>query len=224
MGKYSREYKDYYKKIGKDRDKISKINKRQDKRYYVKKFIYQVVGAIVLLGLLFILKNIPLKEGNDIYVFSKNTLNNDINIKNYKERILDKIDEIKKIVLGEETLKEKIKNEYIMPISGDYKSTNNAVIINPKAGCSEILASYRGVVDILDEDDNGKYIIINHKNGIQTYYGYIKETNVKVGQIVDKGRVIGRCSNKGVYFQIVYMGIEKNPLELINLDNEKKLL
>ena len=94
MGKYSREYKDYYKKIGKDRDKISKINKRQDKRYYVKKFIYQVVGAVVLLGLLFILKNIPLKEGNDIYVFSKNTLNNDINIKNYKERILDKIDDI----------------------------------------------------------------------------------------------------------------------------------
>lgn len=224
MGKYSREYKDYYKRIGKDRDKISKINKRQDKRYYVKKFIYQVVGAVVLLGLLFILKNIPLKEGNDIYVFSKNTLNNDINIKNYKERILDKIDEIKKIVSGEETLKEKIKNEYIMPISGDYKSTNNAVIINPKEGCSEILASYRGVVDILDEDDNGKYIIINHKNGIQTYYGYIKEANVKVGQIVDKGRVIGRCSNKGVYFQIVYMGIEKNPLELINLDNEKKLL
>ena len=224
MGKYSREYKDYYKRIGKDRDKISKINKRQDKRYYVKKFIYQVVGAVVLLGLLFILKNIPLKEGNDIYVFSKNTLNNDINIKNYKERILDKIDEIKKIVLGEETLKEKIKNEYIMPISGDYNSTNNAVIINPKEGCSEILASYRGGVDILDEDDNGKYIIINHKNGIQTYYGYIKETNVKVGQIVDKGRVIGRCSNKGVYFQIVYMGIEKNPLELINLDNEKKFL
>ncbi|MCI5727602.1 MAG: M23 family metallopeptidase [Clostridium sp.] len=224
MGKYSREYKDYYKKIEKDRDKISKINKKQDKRYYVKKFIYQVVGAVVLLGLLFILKNIPLKEGNDIYVFSKNTLNNDINIKNYKERILDKIDEIKKIVLGEETLKEKIKNEYIMPISGDYKSTNNAVIINPKAGCSEIVASYRGVVDILDEDDNGKYIIINHQNGIETYYGYIKETNVKIGQIVDKGRVIGRCSNKGVYFQIVYMGIEKNPLELINLDNEKKLL
>lgn len=224
MGKYSREYKDYYKKIEKDRDKISKINKNQDKRYYVKKFIYQVVGAVVLLGLLFILKNIPLKEGNDIYVFSKNTLNNDINIKNYKERILDKIDEIKKIVLGEETLKEKIKNEYIMPISGDYKSTNNAVIINPKAGCSEIVASYRGVVDILDEDDNGKYIIINHQNGIETYYGYIKETNVKIGQIVDKGRVIGRCSNKGVYFQIVYMGIEKNPLELINLDNEKKLL
>ena len=58
----------------------------------------------------------------------------------------------------------------------------------------------------------------------ETYYGYIKETNVKIGQIVDKGRVIGRCSNKGVYFQIVYMGIEKNPLELINLDNEKKLL
>ena len=43
----------------------------------------------------------------------------------------------------------------------------------------------------------GKLVIINHGNGIQTYYGHCSKLNVKVGETVEAGDVIAEVGSTG---------------------------
>lgn len=69
------------------------------------------------------------------------------------------------------------------------------------AGCgygSNIFAAQSGtVVKVAQKFDNGKYIIINHNNGYYTLYAHLSGFNVKEGQNVSKGEVIGFMGQTG---------------------------
>ena len=48
--------------------------------------------------------------------------------------------------------------------------------------------------------DNGSYglfVVINHHNGYSTLYGHMIKVNVNVGEIVEKGQVIGLMGSTG---------------------------
>jgi len=68
----------------------------------------------------------------------------------------------------------------------------------------------------------GKYIIINHDSGYQTYYGHLSSYKVKEGEIVKKGQVIAKSGNTGMstgpHLHYTVLSGEKtiNPLTLIN--------
>ena len=69
------------------------------------------------------------------------------------------------------------------------------------AGCgygSNIFAAQAGVVAKVGyKYDNGNYIIINHNNGYYSLYAHLAGFNVKEGQTVSKGAVIGTMGKTG---------------------------
>ncbi|HCY06023.1 MAG TPA: hypothetical protein DHS57_01660 [Erysipelotrichaceae bacterium] len=67
---------------------------------------------------------------------------------------------------------------------------------------------------------NGNYVIIDHGNGYETYYGHLNVPSpLPIGYRVDKGEQIGQIGKTGwatgphVHFFIMYYGERKNPCE-----------
>lgn len=64
----------------------------------------------------------------------------------------------------------------------------------------------------------GNKIVINHNNGMKTLYAHLKTINVKVGQTVPKGHVIGIMGNTGnstgvhLHFEVWKNGKLQNPM------------
>ncbi len=58
----------------------------------------------------------------------------------------------------------------------------------------------------------GNLIVLRHANGLETYYAHLSERNVKVGEIVKAGEVIGKGGNTGrstgshLHFEVRYHG------------------
>ena len=83
----------------------------------------------------------------------------------------------------------------------------------------KIYAADRGVIEINSYNGvNGNYVVINHNNGFETYYGHMKEPSpLAVGTAVDKGDVIGNIGMTGlatgphVHFFIIENGERRNP-------------
>ena len=61
-----------------------------------------------------------------------------------------------------------------------------------------IKAAYRGEVVIAEYSSSaGNYIMLNHGNGLATVYMHCSKLNVSVGQIVEKGDIIGLVGSTG---------------------------
>lgn len=89
-------------------------------------------------------------------------------------------------------------------------------------GNKRIMAADNGVVEFAGTRNGlGNAIIINHRNGYKTVYGHLSKINVKEGQIVEKGDVIGIMGNTGnstgthLHFEIHVNGKPKNPLNYL---------
>ncbi|MDD6794587.1 MAG: M23 family metallopeptidase [Clostridiaceae bacterium] len=255
MGNYREQYERYYGGIGRkstnNRLNLQGYSKKPqnkvDKNYglaerWTKKLLYQLVGALLLICLILTIKMIPLQQTKAVYNETKELMDEKINIKDaimsinipdteeYKERILDYIDEINSAVNGEKTLKEKIKDNYIVPVSGivtkSQESSNSIDIITE--GENDILSVYDGIVEESVDEGENKYLLINHDNGVESYYGLLSVINVKKGDKVAKGQVIGKAGNvdsdkkKGIEFKMIYMGNEKSPGDLLDLSSLKE--
>lgn len=256
MGNYRAQYENYY---GGVKGKTSGLKHRaqgyisngrhtregnqQGAGRLMKKIIRQLVGALVLVVLLLVIKMIPLEETKKAYIVSKEMMDKNFNVnetvmainiegaEEYKEQALDYIDEIKSLVVGDKTLKEKIKEEYIVPTLGKVKmldDTNKGIAILTEADKS-IIAAFDGTVREIKEDGEEKHLIVNHGNGIETYYGLLSSINVKEGDKVSKGENLGKSgmidsdNTNGVVFKVIYMGIEKDPNELMDLSSLEKI-
>lgn len=143
---------------------------------------------------------------------------------------LDKI----KIKLEELTsAKEVLEKNFMVPCSGEIlkefnkeedlclkKEFHKGIDIACKE--NEITATNNGKIKEIGYcDEGGQYLIIDHGNGIESKYYFLKELNVDINQEVSKGDIIAKGSktkdekNEFIHFEITYMGEEKNPLEFI---------
>lgn len=245
MGSYKKQYEIYYSSLRnkksvpeRERDTLNrKNNQKNDNNKYLNKFLRQCCAAGVLLGMVLIIKNIPLQETKEVYTISRDVVDDNLiltkcvmainipKLDNYKEKTLDFIDKCKSDVTGKKTLKEVIRNNFIIPVSGKYKSLNKeneAGIIIKTDKNKDVLASYRGTVIDINCINKEKYITIDHGNGVESYYGCLSSTNVKEGDKIKKGQIIGKAGTvdkeDGVIYKIIYLGMEKDPTELINFD------
>lgn len=81
------------------------------------------------------------------------------------------------------------------------------------AGGTVISASYSG--------NAGNLIVINHGNGLQTYYMHCSRMYVSAGQTVEKGQNIGAVGTTGnstgphLHFQVMSGGVPVNPLNYL---------
>jgi murein DD-endopeptidase MepM/ murein hydrolase activator NlpD len=82
-----------------------------------------------------------------------------------------------------------------------------------------IYAADRGVIEENSYNYvNGNYVIINHNNGYETYYGHMNvRSPLQIGDIVDKGDIIGQIGMTGAatgphtHFFIMYLGVRYDP-------------
>lgn len=67
----------------------------------------------------------------------------------------------------------------------------------------------------------GNYIVINHGNGMQTWYQHLSSMSVTVGQTVARGQVIGNVGTTGIstgphlHFEVHVNGVPVNPLNYL---------
>ena len=67
----------------------------------------------------------------------------------------------------------------------------------------------------------GKFVVIDHGNGVSTLYGHMSNVVVSPGQRVSRGQVIGQVGNTGfstgphLHFEFRVNGIRQNPLNYV---------
>jgi biotin carboxyl carrier protein len=72
------------------------------------------------------------------------------------------------------------------------------------------------------ESGYGNLVIINHGNGLQTYYAHNSKLLVKIGQSVDSGSIIAKSGNTGnstgphIHFEVRKNGTPVNPYSYLN--------
>ncbi|MBI0400204.1 MAG: peptidoglycan DD-metalloendopeptidase family protein [Cytophagales bacterium] len=70
----------------------------------------------------------------------------------------------------------------------------------------------------------GHYVVIRHRNGLETIYGHLSKKEVKVGQEIKAGDIIGlggstgRSTGPHLHFEIRYQGLSINPTEIFDFE------
>lgn len=256
MGNYNSQYENYYSSL---------INKRRkndyysysssdgpifkfDKEYILKRFTRELIGVFVLFVFVISCKIIVTPQTKMAYSYSKKILNEnyDLNkaitavkgleLKNIEEKTTNWMENIKSKLTGGKTIKEKIKEDFMIPVEGAVisrfgeettnlkgeKRQHEGIDIDIKTD-SEVVSSYDGKVKAVGEDKNlGKYILIDHGDGIETKYGALADIKVKNEEELSKGTVIGKIGSNNesktshLHFELIYMGENKNPEEYMN--------
>ena len=94
----------------------------------------------------------------------------------------------------------------------DIATRQNSPIIAPAEG----IVNHEGYHRLL-----GRFIKISHGNGMQTLYGHLAKSNVRIGQKVKRGDVIGYVGNTGistgphVHYEVMVNGLPVNPLRYV---------
>ncbi|MFD2036054.1 peptidoglycan DD-metalloendopeptidase family protein [Belliella marina] len=89
-----------------------------------------------------------------------------------------------------------------------------------------IYSTFDGIVRIKSYDRNGYgyYVVVRHKNGLETLYGHMSKLLVEVGQEVKSGDVLGlggstgRSTGPHLHFEVRYQGLSINPTQLFDFN------
>ncbi len=108
----------------------------------------------------------------------------------------------------------------INPITGDREMHEGVDIAtqlgNPIDAPSNGIVSYAG-----PENGYGQTIIIDHGYGITTLYGHLSKIDVKPGEIIKRGQLIGRIGDTGfstgphLHYEVRVNGIPVNPMRYL---------
>jgi murein DD-endopeptidase MepM/ murein hydrolase activator NlpD len=138
---------------------------------------------------------------------------------------------------GYEVVSPKVQSQIIepmtIPVSGTVtkpygwtmvegqSSFHNGIEIQTPVG-TPVKAAYAGtVLEIANNEKLGRVIVISHKDGLVTTYGYCSEILIKVDQQVKQGQVIAKVGkakgeNEGkLYFEANKLGEPINPMDLL---------
>jgi murein DD-endopeptidase MepM/ murein hydrolase activator NlpD len=108
----------------------------------------------------------------------------------------------------------------INPITGG-KEFHEGVDIATQLG-NPIKAPANGIVTYAGlESGYGNTIIIDHGYGITTLYGHLSKIDVKIGEMIKRGQVIGNIGDTGfstgphLHYQVMINGIPVNPMRYL---------
>lgn len=86
----------------------------------------------------------------------------------------------------------------IHPITGQWYIHKGMDFSTHRTGDPIIATANGQVVTVAYDAGLGNYVIIKHKHGFYTRYGHMSRTDVRKGQFVNQGDIIGRIGNTGV--------------------------
>lgn len=92
---------------------------------------------------------------------------------------------------------------------------------------TEVKAAASGTVSASAYDGvGGNFIVIDHGNGTESYYGHLRTRTVTKGDAVERGQVIGLSGNTGkttgahLHFQLSYRNRTVDPLVYLAMEDE----
>ncbi|MCW2973726.1 MAG: peptidase [Thermoleophilia bacterium] len=104
---------------------------------------------------------------------------------------------------GKQKLQLPVKNATVTSHFGEVSAIRNSI---PHTGTdyavpagTSVDAAAGGVVKQVSSDSiGGNWIIVDHGDGLQTYYGHLSAQDVKVGDVVTQGQHIGKVGSTGL--------------------------
>ncbi|WP_194775590.1 peptidoglycan DD-metalloendopeptidase family protein [Pararhodonellum marinum] len=87
-----------------------------------------------------------------------------------------------------------------------------------------VYSTFDGIVRMRSYDRNGYgyYVVVRHRNGLETLYGHLSKITVDVGQEVKAGDILGlggstgRSTGPHLHYEIRYQGLSINPTEIFD--------
>lgn len=193
-------------------------NYKKNKGGTLKVITIQSVGAISLVCLISAFKYLPNTEINKIYSKAKAVVSYNQNFKELETvEVFNKIkDKLEDVVVYNEDNK---KVSFIPPLIGNIESYKDGIIIKNNTK-KDVFAALDGEVKKVELSGEKANIIIDHKNGYETYYENITKPLVKEKDKIEVGECIGsntKVSNKNyeIKFKVSYMGKLKNAQDYI---------
>jgi murein DD-endopeptidase MepM/ murein hydrolase activator NlpD len=139
------------------------------------------------------------------------------------------------------TNKNYVDSEFIMPIeskitsdfgrartfNGTFKSYHSGTDFRAKVGTPIRCANDGKVVLVKDRFYSGGSVVVDHGRGVYTCYYHMSEFDVKKGDKVKKGEVIGlsgvsgRVTGPHLHFSARVSGVQVDPLQFIKLVNKE---
>lgn len=107
------------------------------------------------------------------------------------------------------------------PITQYYRGGHNGLDIGARSGTSIRAVDSGNVTSVCYQGGYGKFIVIDHNNGLVTRYAHCSSTAVSVGQSVARGEVIGAVGSTGrstgphLHFEVLSGGSFQNPLNYL---------
>lgn len=217
--------------------------------YWISRIIRDLIGMFILFIFVVGCKLVVTPKTQAVYNYSKQILNqnydykdlkinyNDIDLKKIQDKATNIIEQLKSKITGNETFESKIRNEFVLPVDGvetsafgyredpitKEKKFHEGIDIDAKIN-TDVKASFDGKIKACGEDKElGRYILIDHGNGIETKYGHLNLILVKKEDAVKKSQIIAQSGNTGkstgphLHFELLYMGENKNPGEYFNI-------
>lgn len=104
------------------------------------------------------------------------------------------------------------------PIHDTYKMHTGLDFSAPKG--TKIIASGGGIIEFAGQDHSGygKHVIINHGYGYKTLYGHMNSIDVKRGQRVKRGDILGGVGSTGIstdphlHYEVIKKGVKVDPM------------
>ena len=127
-------------------------------------------------------------------------------------------------VQGEILLNYSMEKPIFFKTLAQYKC-NSALVIEAKEGTQIFSATKAVITDIATTDEIGVTITANIGNDYEVIYGQVADVQVKVGDIVEKGDLLGVVAaptkyyveeGSNLYFKVLEAGEPVNPLLLLN--------
>lgn len=213
-----------YGRMGFDRPRINTYTRKISPPIYgmrkgnslYKKILRQIVLCIILVLFVILIKNINTPITNRVTEMMKTTLNQQMDVKKSMKKIVRYAQEIpdfpnKMISVFHGFGKEEIEGfSFVAPIQGEIISPygeNIDPVLNTKSfqlGVNILPAKSQPIVSIADgeiieigeSEKFGKFIKIQHKTNVSSFYGNCSEVIGTKGQKVKQGQEIGRWNHQ----------------------------
>ncbi len=230
MRSYNNEYEDYYRNLvrGSTNGNI-KQQKNSNGNRIGRRLIQEFAGTLILAIIVLSSKFIQTPRTIAFYNYSKELLGknfdyeelySDVKGSSYGSAVTEKIEEILDVfnsnVFNEDTIKQKIDENFNQPLDSESKlDKENDSLVYKLDDFKTILASSSGVVkEINNQGNKVNTVVIDHGYGIETRYSNLKNVYVKEGKKVKTGTEIGDAGEPGenstMEFEIFYMGQKRN--------------
>lgn len=245
MGNYNSQYESYYKSIVNNKSNRNVnyseriLMKNTNGNPIVRRLIQDLSGVLVMLMVVIFCKITTIPQTEAFYNYSKKVVNTNAvtdyskiitRVKKIKtaddiqDGVIKLIDNMKVKITGGETIEEKIRSKFVLPVSGETIEESEGIKIN-SSGESRIIASYNGKVKECGTDEKlGNYVVIDHGEGIDTLYSSLDKILVKENDIVKKGDIIAENRagdiKKSVHFEVLFMGQNEDLEKVIEQRNK----